>query len=73
MSESKGAEKSIRAAIKKAGKPSELQELDLSEIQINKITPEIKDLIEKCSQLRSLKLAECSLSTLDNFPKLPNL
>lgn len=33
----------------------------------------MKDLIEKCDQLKSLKLAECSLSSLENFPKLPNL
>ncbi len=29
--------------------------------------------MEKCTQLKVLRMAECNLSSLDNFPSLPNL
>lgn len=43
-------------------------ELNLSEIQIQKITPQIKKLIENCKELEVLILSACGLTTLDNLP-----
>ncbi|CAD8073945.1 unnamed protein product [Paramecium sonneborni] len=50
-----------------------LLEFDLENVKIEKLDKQTADLLEKQNQLESLSLVECSLKTLEGFPKLPNL
>lgn len=53
-------------------KPEEIVELDLSEIQIKKFTPEISREIESCAKTEVLLGNDCGLTSLDNLTsKLP--
>lgn len=64
MADAKAALVEVKTRIKKQGKPADIVELDLSEIPMGKITPEIKKAIEACSKLEILSIAECDLSSL---------
>jgi hypothetical protein len=46
-----------------------IDELDLSEIDIGKFTPEIKKELEKCKKVTILILQGCNLQSLENLPK----
>lgn len=46
----------------------EMQELDLSGIKIEKITPEIAKFLEKYSKVEMVILENCQLESLDNLP-----
>ncbi|CAD8062592.1 unnamed protein product [Paramecium primaurelia] len=50
-----------------------LLDFDLDNIEIVKLDKQTAQLLESHSQLESLSLVECSLKTLEGFPKLPNL
>ncbi|CAD8071308.1 unnamed protein product [Paramecium primaurelia] len=50
-----------------------LMEFDLDNIKIVKLDRQAAELLESQSHLESLSLVECSLKTLEGFPKLPNL
>ncbi|CAK71890.1 unnamed protein product (macronuclear) [Paramecium tetraurelia] len=50
-----------------------LMEFDLDNVKIVKLEKQVAELLESQSQLESLSLVECSLKTLEGFPKLPNL
>lgn len=64
----------IKRRIKELGQPiDKITEMDLSGNQLQKFTPEIKQLLEQCKQLQTLILCECDLVSLENFPKLPRL
>ena len=52
---------------------SEVEELKLDAIPIEKITNDIKSKLEEFENLTSLTLNECNLITLENFPVLQNL
>jgi len=52
----------------------EVQEISLDQIHFQKFTPEIAQALEKHKDsLLFLSLNDCLLSTLENFPTLPNL
>lgn len=57
----------------KAALPEDLEELSLDSLEITEITPELQKELEKFPNLLSLTLNECSLTSLANFPSLPNL
>ncbi len=48
-------------------------DLILDDISFLKFTPEIKQQIEKLSEVDSMSLNNCGLSTLKNFPNCTNL
>ncbi|CAD8156440.1 unnamed protein product [Paramecium octaurelia] len=50
-----------------------LIEFDLDNVKIVKLDKKVAELLESQTQLESLSLVECSLKTLEGFPKLPNL
>ncbi|CAD8078987.1 unnamed protein product [Paramecium sonneborni] len=50
-----------------------LMDFDLDNVKIEKLDKQAAELLEKQNQLESLSLVECSLMTLEGFPKLPNL
>lgn len=50
-----------------------MTELDLTEIQIGKLTVPMKHLIQSCMNIQVLSMAECDLTSLENFPKLDKL
>ncbi|CAK77564.1 unnamed protein product (macronuclear) [Paramecium tetraurelia] len=50
-----------------------LMEFDLDNVKIVKLDKQTAELLESQSHLESLSLVECSLKTLEGFPKLPNL
>ncbi len=63
-------------ALKQIGihvKNQETEEIDLSELQLHKISEELKHALEKIEDLISLSMNECQLSTLENFPVAKNL
>lgn len=64
MADTKAALVEIKSRMKKLGKPADIVELDLTEIPIGKITPEIKKAIEACTNLEIFSVAECDLSSL---------
>jgi len=51
----------------------DVEEINLDSIHFERITPEIKEKLETYSNLASLTLNDCNLTSLDNFPELPNL
>eukprot|EP00331_Platyophrya_macrostoma_P021354 CAMPEP_0176445914 /NCGR_PEP_ID=MMETSP0127-20121128/24003_1 /TAXON_ID=938130 /ORGANISM="Platyophrya macrostoma, Strain WH" /LENGTH=203 /DNA_ID=CAMNT_0017831827 /DNA_START=201 /DNA_END=812 /DNA_ORIENTATION=+ len=51
----------------------ETDELVLDQIKFSKFTPEISKAIEKIEGLSFLSLNDCGLTSLEGFPKLPNL
>ena len=73
MADVKAALVDIKSRIKKQGKPADVVDLDLTEIPIGKFTTEIKKAIEACINIESFSVAECDLTSLDNFPVLKKL
>lgn len=61
--------KEVQEAINNAGLVDSLVELNLTDIKIGKLTPEIKKAIEKCKSLEILILSGCGLNSLDNLPE----
>jgi len=53
--------------------PSSIEELNLDTLDLFQISPELQLELEKFSNLMALTMNECSLKTLENFPKLANL
>ena len=53
--------------------PDSIEELNLDTLDLFEITPELQLKLEEYTNLMALTLNECSLNTLENFPKLPNL
>eukprot|EP01017_Pseudomicrothorax_dubius_P034997 TRINITY_DN4856_c0_g1_i11.p1 TRINITY_DN4856_c0_g1~~TRINITY_DN4856_c0_g1_i11.p1 ORF type:complete len:198 (+),score=79.12 TRINITY_DN4856_c0_g1_i11:33-626(+) len=51
-------------------KPAEVEEMDLEDIEIGKLTPAIKKELEKYKNLKILGITNCGLTTLENFPNL---
>ena len=49
------------------------EELSLDDLEIQKLTPELKEKLEKLTNLQDLSLNNCGLASLKNFPNLPNL
>lgn len=54
----------IQNIIKESEEGENLFELNLSEIEIRRFTPEIKKTIEKCTSLEILILVGCQLDSL---------
>ncbi|CAD8168685.1 unnamed protein product [Paramecium octaurelia] len=50
-----------------------LIEFDIDNVKIGKLDRQTAELLESQSHLESLSLVDCSLKTLEGFPKLPNL
>lgn len=53
--------------------PEAMEELSLDGLEIITITPELQSHLEKFKNLIALSMNECSLNSLENFPKLTNL
>lgn len=53
--------------------PELLEELMLDSLELNEISKDLSIFLEKCVNLLSLSLNECSLTSLVNLPILPNL
>lgn len=64
-----GALKEIENKIKESQEAGEVIDLDLTEVTIEKFTPEISALIERQKNLEVLILSNCGLKSLENFPK----
>jgi Leucine-rich repeat (LRR) protein len=45
----------------------------LDELKVTKITPKLKDELEKYKALKRLSMIACDLRSLDNFPNLTSL
>lgn len=58
----------INDAIKEIGKPQQIPELLLTDLEIGKITPEIAQVLDKCKKIEVLELSSCRLESLDNLP-----
>lgn len=58
----------IKDKLKELGNLAEVDEIDLSEIDIGKFTPEIKKELEKCKNVNILILQGCNLESLENLP-----
>ncbi|CAD8089586.1 unnamed protein product [Paramecium sonneborni] len=56
-----------------AEQQGQLEELDISEIKIEQITPEITENLKKHSQLSSLAITSCGLKTLEGLPQIESL
>lgn len=56
-----------------ADNQDEVQDLEIDDIKIEKFTPEIAALFSNYPELSSLALTNCSLKTLEGFPKIANL
>lgn len=54
--------------IKRLGKPKDILEFDISGILVGKFTPEIKKVLEEMVNLEVLIIAECDITSLENFP-----
>lgn len=59
--------------IAKAANDGELDDLNLNDMPIPKITPPLKRKIESLSTILVLSLNNCKLQSLANFPTLPDL
>ena len=53
--------------------PEFIEELSLDTLNLFKITPELQAKLEEFPNIMALTLNECSLNSLENFPKLPFL
>eukprot|EP01017_Pseudomicrothorax_dubius_P026442 TRINITY_DN2950_c0_g1_i2.p1 TRINITY_DN2950_c0_g1~~TRINITY_DN2950_c0_g1_i2.p1 ORF type:complete len:186 (+),score=74.53 TRINITY_DN2950_c0_g1_i2:149-706(+) len=54
-------------------KPKEVPELEFDDIEIGSLTAKMKKELEKYTGLQFLSFNGCGLTSLDNFPNLPNL
>jgi Leucine-rich repeat (LRR) protein len=64
---------SINAAIKQKGKPQQLQELLLTNLNMVQVTPEIASILEKCKKVEVIELSSCQLESLDRLPVFTKL
>eukprot|EP01017_Pseudomicrothorax_dubius_P011098 TRINITY_DN1409_c0_g1_i3.p1 TRINITY_DN1409_c0_g1~~TRINITY_DN1409_c0_g1_i3.p1 ORF type:complete len:165 (-),score=48.92 TRINITY_DN1409_c0_g1_i3:298-792(-) len=53
--------------------PSEVESLALDDQKFSKFSPELKAKLESYPNLVELSLINCGLTSLENFPNLPNL
>jgi Leucine-rich repeat (LRR) protein len=69
----KRAENEIRKRIEAAGEPSMIEQLCLDSIEIKNFTPNIKKMLESCTNLEYLTLNDCAMKSLEHFPNLKSL
>ncbi|CAK93087.1 unnamed protein product (macronuclear) [Paramecium tetraurelia] len=67
------AELFINQINKQAEEQGQLEELDISEIRIEQLTPEITENLKKHPKLQSLAITGCGLKTLEGLPKMDSL
>jgi hypothetical protein len=67
------AELEVRRRIELEGDHRLIEKLCLDEIEMPKITTNIKRLLESCLSLEYVTLNSCELNSLENFPLLPHL
>jgi hypothetical protein len=63
----------INDAIKEKGKPQQIPELLLTDLEIVRVTPEIAAILEKCKKVEVIELSSCRLESLDGLPVFPKL
>mgnify|MGYP000973179130 CR=1 FL=1 len=63
----------ISDAIKERGKPQQITELLLTDIEIVRFTPEVAALMDKCKKIEVLELSSCRLESLEGLPIFPKL
>lgn len=63
----------INELIKERGKPQQITELLVTDVEIVKFTPEVAALLEKCKKVEVLELSSCRLESLELLPNFPKL
>ncbi|CAD8165355.1 unnamed protein product [Paramecium octaurelia] len=67
------AEKIINQIKKQAQEQGELEELDIQEIRIEQLTPEITETLKKHKKLLTLAITSCGLKQLNGLPTMDSL